>query len=74
LADLVVNYGNYESELVRINAASISDFDGGDGTFQTGKNYPFTMVPEMLFSERTSMVLTILVKIYQQLLRIMFVS
>ncbi len=42
LADLVVNYGNYESELVRINAASISDFDGGDGTFQTGKNYPFT--------------------------------
>lgn len=44
LADLVANLADYESELVLIMDATLTDHtgDGADGTFQTGKNYPFT--------------------------------
>jgi len=42
LADLAANVGDYESELVLVSAATIADFEEGDGTFQTGKNYPLT--------------------------------
>jgi hypothetical protein len=36
------NLATYESELIEILAADITDFSGGDGTFQTGKNYDIT--------------------------------
>ena len=42
LADLVANIGDYEAELVLVSNATIADYDSGDGTFQTGKNYPLT--------------------------------
>ncbi len=42
LADLVANVGDYESELVLVSNATIADYDSGDGTFQTSKNYPLT--------------------------------
>ena len=48
LADLSSkSLADYESELVKIQAVNISDYDDGgsgtaDGTFQTGKNYPIT--------------------------------
>jgi len=47
LSDLLANIDNYESELVQIKNATMTDYDDGgsgtaDGTFQTGKNYPLT--------------------------------
>lgn len=42
LADYLANPTDYESELIQINALTIADADGGDGTFQTGKNYTMT--------------------------------
>lgn len=42
LADYLANPVAYESEYIAINGLSISDIEGGDGTFQNGKSYPMT--------------------------------
>jgi len=42
LAAIVADVTAYESELVLIMDATIADIESGDGTFQTGENYPFT--------------------------------
>jgi len=40
LAD--INAGTYESNLVKLTDVNINDIEGGDGTFQSGKNYTVT--------------------------------
>lgn len=42
LSDYLANPTAYESEYIAINNVTISDTEGGDGTFQNGKGYPVT--------------------------------
>ncbi|MFA5620187.1 MAG: T9SS type A sorting domain-containing protein [Weeksellaceae bacterium] len=42
LSDYLDNPTAYESEYIAINGLTISDIEGGDGTFQNGKSYPMT--------------------------------
>lgn len=42
LSAYLANPTAYESEYIAINDVTISDFEGGDGTFQNGKGYPVT--------------------------------
>lgn len=42
LSDYLANPVQYESEYIAISGLTISDAEGGDGTFQNGKSYPMT--------------------------------